>query len=163
MNFSPPGAAYMGQWIGSVLVQIMACCLFGAKPLSKSMLCYWFSERLIKIQNFSFTKMHLKIPFANWRSFCPGGDELMAWHFVGLTYTHYIHICVSSGAPGYPSSGASGIDRVISQVTASYYCKLYCTALQANHSPSYVLLNMNYFSEISFITHLSQIDQGNRW
>ena len=25
-----PSAAYMGQWIGSVLVQIMACYLFGA-------------------------------------------------------------------------------------------------------------------------------------
>ena len=30
----------MCQWIGSALVQIMACHLFGAKPLSKPMLCY---------------------------------------------------------------------------------------------------------------------------
>ena len=27
-NSSPPSAAYMCQWIGSALVQIMACCLF---------------------------------------------------------------------------------------------------------------------------------------
>ena len=37
---SPPTAAYMRQWIGSALVQIMACRLFGAKPLSKPMLFF---------------------------------------------------------------------------------------------------------------------------
>ena len=36
----PPSAAYMHQWFGSALVQIMACRLFGAKPLSKPMLGY---------------------------------------------------------------------------------------------------------------------------
>ena len=36
-----------------------------------------FSEILIKIQNFSFTKMHLKISSAKWRQFCPGGDEFI--------------------------------------------------------------------------------------
>ena len=36
----PPSAAYMRHWIGSALVQIMACRLFGAKPLSKPMLGY---------------------------------------------------------------------------------------------------------------------------
>ena len=30
----------MCQWIGSTLVQIMACRLFGTKPLSKPMLGY---------------------------------------------------------------------------------------------------------------------------
>ena len=38
VNSSPPSAAYMRQWIGSALVQKMACRLFGAKPLSKPML-----------------------------------------------------------------------------------------------------------------------------
>ena len=37
MNSSVYSAAYMHQWIGSTLFQIMACCLFGAKPLSKPM------------------------------------------------------------------------------------------------------------------------------
>ena len=32
-----PSAAYMHQWFRSALVQIMACHLFGAKPLSKPM------------------------------------------------------------------------------------------------------------------------------
>ena len=40
INSSPTSAAYMRQWIGSALVQIMACRLFGAKPLSKPMLGY---------------------------------------------------------------------------------------------------------------------------
>ena len=40
VNSSPPGAAYMRQQIESALVQIMACHLLGAKPLSKPMLSY---------------------------------------------------------------------------------------------------------------------------
>ena len=39
-NSSPPSAAYMGQWIGSALVQIMVCRLFGTKPLPEPMLGY---------------------------------------------------------------------------------------------------------------------------
>ena len=35
INSCLPSAAYMRHWIGSALVQIMACRLFGAKPLSK--------------------------------------------------------------------------------------------------------------------------------
>ena len=38
VNSSPPSVAYMRQLIGSALAQIMACRLFGAKPLSKPML-----------------------------------------------------------------------------------------------------------------------------
>ena len=36
----PPSAAYMRQLIGPALAQIMACRLFGDKPLSKPMLGY---------------------------------------------------------------------------------------------------------------------------
>ena len=39
-NPYPPSAAYLRQWTGSSLVQIKACRLFGAKPLSKQMLRY---------------------------------------------------------------------------------------------------------------------------
>ena len=35
-----------------------------------------FSERRIKLQSFSFIKMHLKMSSAKWCPFCPGGDEL---------------------------------------------------------------------------------------
>ena len=40
VNSSPPSAAYMHQWTGSALVQIMACHIFGPKPLSKPELSY---------------------------------------------------------------------------------------------------------------------------
>ena len=36
-----------------------------------------FSEILIKRQNFSFTKMQLKVLSVMWRPFCPEGDELI--------------------------------------------------------------------------------------
>ena len=69
---------------GSELIQIMACRLVGAQPLSEPMLEYLligplgttFSEIRIKIQNFSFIKMPLKISSAKWWSFRSGGDEL---------------------------------------------------------------------------------------
>ena len=37
---NPPNASYMHQWIGSALVQIMACPLFSTKPLSEPVLGY---------------------------------------------------------------------------------------------------------------------------
>ena len=41
VNSSPPGATYIRQWTGTALVHVMACRLFGAKPLSEPMLgCY---------------------------------------------------------------------------------------------------------------------------
>ena len=38
---SPPSATYIHRWIWSELVQIMACHLDGAKPLSELMLTYY--------------------------------------------------------------------------------------------------------------------------
>ena len=68
----PPCAAYIRQWIGSALYQIMACRLFwtNAGLLSIGPLGTNFSEILIKIQDFSFMKMHLKISFVKWRPSC---------------------------------------------------------------------------------------------
>ena len=40
INLCPASVAYMRHWIGSALLQKMACWLFGAKPLSKPMLDY---------------------------------------------------------------------------------------------------------------------------
>ena len=39
-NSAPPSAAYMCRWTGSALVQIIACRLVGAKPLSEPKLEY---------------------------------------------------------------------------------------------------------------------------
>ena len=43
-NPSRPSNAYMRRWIGSSFGQIMACVLFGAKPLSQPMLDYCWLE-----------------------------------------------------------------------------------------------------------------------
>ena len=40
INSFPPSAAYMPQWTGSAVVQIMACRLSGAEPLHEAMLTY---------------------------------------------------------------------------------------------------------------------------
>ena len=39
-NASPPSVAYMCQWTGWALDQVMACRLFGAQPLPEPMLAY---------------------------------------------------------------------------------------------------------------------------
>ena len=46
INSFTPSAAYMRQWTGSALAQIMACRLFGAKPLSKPVLGYCQLQKL---------------------------------------------------------------------------------------------------------------------
>ena len=46
-----------------------------------------FGEISIKIQNFSLTKMHLKISSAKWRLFCPWGDELIFDTLTNLYHT----------------------------------------------------------------------------
>ena len=46
-----------------------------------------FSEILIEIHTFSFTKMRWNMLFAKWRPYCPGGDELMSIMESYLTLT----------------------------------------------------------------------------
>ena len=55
VNSSPPSATYMRHWIGTTLVQIMACRLFGAKPLSKITLDY-FNRTLRNKLQWNFTQ-----------------------------------------------------------------------------------------------------------
>ena len=79
----------MRQWIGLALVQKKACRLFqtnaGLLPIGSSRTN--LSEILINIQNFPFTKKHLKISSAKWQPFYPGGDELM----VGMSWPDMPH------------------------------------------------------------------------
>ena len=84
---SPRSAAYMCQWIWSTLVQVMACRLFGAKPLSEPMLAYcqldiWEQISLkssLKFIYFHSRKCDSKCCLPNWQLFCPGGDEWIHW------------------------------------------------------------------------------------
>ena len=49
------------------------------------------SEIRIKIQNFSFMKIHLKKSSGKWQPFCAGGDEL-SFHSLSVIHIHYCNI-----------------------------------------------------------------------
>ena len=117
VNSAPSRAAYMRQWIASALIQIMLCRLFGANPISKSLLgyCQLYSKEQTSVlqwnfnqsTNFSFTKVYPKISSAKWRPFCPGkmGQYVIrvllyvcyslslsssSWIFAHLQWTHTV-------------------------------------------------------------------------
>ena len=77
----------MRQWTGSSLFQVMACRLFGAKPLPEPMLiyCQLDSREQVSVKfesefyHFHSRKCIWKCRLPIWRPFCPGGDELK-WH-----------------------------------------------------------------------------------
>ena len=97
VNSSPPNAAYMRQLIGSALVHIMnwrqAIIFTNAGSLSNGHLGTKFSESLTKSQNFTFTKMYLKISSAKRRRFCRRQNELT--YFDNLDVKRYIQECCS--------------------------------------------------------------------
>ena len=74
----------MRQWTGSSLVQVMACRLFGAKPLPEPMLSYCqldsWEHISVKYESefyhFHSRKCNWKCGLPKWYPFCPGGDEL---------------------------------------------------------------------------------------
>ena len=96
---SLPSAAYMRQWTGSALVQMMVCRLFGTKQLSKPVLGHYILNIGNKLQwffnqntNFSLTEMHLK------KIICQNGGHFgqgeINWQNLKLTsyrisYTHF--------------------------------------------------------------------------
>ena len=76
INSSPPSAAHIHPWFRSALVQIMACHLFAAKPLSKPLLPIGsleitLVEILIEIQTFHSRKCNWKCCLPKWPPFCP--------------------------------------------------------------------------------------------
>ena len=97
---SPPSAAYMRQWTRSALVRVMACRLFGAKPLPEPMLAYcqldlWEQISVkfeLEFYHFLFRKCIWNCRLPKWRPFCPGGDELMkccSKHVVTAAHTRF--------------------------------------------------------------------------
>ena len=83
LNSSPPSGAYMCQWTGSSLVQVMACHLIGAKPLPEPMLVYCQPDSWEQISmkfesefcHFHSRKCIWKWCLPKWQPFCAGGDE----------------------------------------------------------------------------------------
>ena len=90
INSSPPRSAYMRQWTGSALLQIMACRLFGAKPLPEPMLAYCqldsWEQISVKFESefyrFDSRKCIWTCRLPRWQPFCPGWDELTHWILV---------------------------------------------------------------------------------
>ena len=84
LNSSPPSAAYMRQWTGSTLVQVMACRLLGAKPLPEPMLTYCQLDSWVQISvkfeskfyHFHSWKGISKCRLPNCQPFFSGRDEL---------------------------------------------------------------------------------------
>ena len=85
IHSSSPSAAYMHHWTESASVQVMACRLFGDKPLPEPMLAYFqlhFCKQIsVKLEP-EFYHFHSRKCISNchlpkWRPFCPSRDELM--------------------------------------------------------------------------------------
>ena len=84
INSSPPSAAIfvwvnwpiIGSDNGLLPVRHQAIIWTNAGLMSIGSLRTIFSEILVKIPNFSSTKMHLKISSAKWQPFWPRGEEL---------------------------------------------------------------------------------------
>ena len=91
------------QWTGSTLVQVMACRLFGAKPLPEPMLAYcWldsWEQISVKFESefyrfHSNSRKHIwncRLP--KWRPFRPAGDKS---HLLLLVTPLLFHMCSSS-------------------------------------------------------------------
>ena len=96
-----PSAAYMRQWTGSALVHIMACRLFGAKPLPEPMLayCQLDSREQISVKfesefyHFHSRKCIWNFRLPKCRPFCPGGDEITEQDWFGTPLTRYPNLC----------------------------------------------------------------------
>ena len=89
--------AYMHQWTRPSLIQIMACRLTGAKPLSKPTLGYYqlnpWEQTSVKFQSkyktFHWRKRIWNCRLPKWWPFCPGGEELREYNNSWLdTWNH---------------------------------------------------------------------------
>ena len=86
INSSPLRLTYMCQWIGSALVQIIACHIFGAKPLSQPMLGFCQLGTIRNPSEQTKVTIFIKIQInsckyiwkysAKWWPFCPEEVEL---------------------------------------------------------------------------------------
>ena len=93
INSLRPSDAYMRQYNIPALLQIMACRLFGAKPLSEPMLPYCQldpKEHILvkfysKLKIFLFTKIHLKMSPGKWQTCCLGLNVLTGEQLLGCS------------------------------------------------------------------------------
>ena len=95
INSSSPSAAYMHQWTGPQLAEVMALNLFGAESLPEPMLAYCqldsWEHISVKIESIIFIFIQENafeiVVCKDCRPFCPGGDELNVHHYI--IYFHF--------------------------------------------------------------------------
>ena len=100
MNWSPLSAAYVRQWTGPSFGQVMACRLFGAKPLPEPMVVYCpldsWEQASVKFESvfypFHSRKCIWKCRLAKRRSFCPWGRWVNVTCCVTCTVPTNFHI-----------------------------------------------------------------------
>ena len=96
-NSSPPIAAYMRRRTCPALVRVMACRLFGAKPLSEPMLTYCQLDSCEQISvkfeselyHFHSRKWIWNCRLPKWPPFCPMGELIRFWYCVVSHIMHY--------------------------------------------------------------------------
>ena len=93
INSSAPSAAFMRQWTGSSLIQVMACRLIGTKPLPERMLgCCQLEYQVSLKLNPGFYNFHykcMKLPTALMVAM------LSRWDKLGLSFNKgVVYICV---------------------------------------------------------------------
>ena len=82
LNSSPLSAAYMRHWIGSALVQIMACRVFGTKSLPEPVLahCQLDSSEQLSVKSELYhchsRKYIWNCRLPKWWPFCPRGRRV---------------------------------------------------------------------------------------
>ena len=107
INSSPPSATYMCQWTGSALFQVMACRLFGAKPLPEPVLAYCQLESWEQISvNFESEFYHSHSRKYIWKCRLLYGDHFVQgemswrkkvqcsdvmWAVLGSLWYHWCH------------------------------------------------------------------------
>ena len=92
----------MRQWTGSSLVQVMACRLFGAKPLPEPILahCELNSWEHISVKfdsecyHFHSRWRNWKCRLPQWRPSCPGGRWVKACSCVALPYFIWVEVWI---------------------------------------------------------------------
>ena len=89
----------MRQWTGPSFVQVMACRLFGAKPLPEPILAYCqldsWGKKSVKFELYHFhsRKCIWKWRLPKWRPFCPGGGKLITTSYWLLTLAQLLSSC----------------------------------------------------------------------
>ena len=97
----PPSAAYIIHWIGSALVQIMACRLFQCQAIIYHLnecwvIVNWALGNKFQWKFNQYTKLFIhdnasENIVCKWRPLCPGGDELLSAQPLHVWFTRSNH------------------------------------------------------------------------